>query len=92
LSVPSTLALITCLVRLVPGVNLVVSPFLWGLFMARVDIAQAEADRLDSVALAPRPIGGLRVLGIIGGSILIGWGMMIVLFLMIWQFSSPAGP
>jgi hypothetical protein len=91
-SVPSTLALITCLVQLVPGVNLVVAPLLWGLFMARVDTAQAEADRLEPEPMAPRPIGALRVLGIVGGSMLVGWGMLIVLFLLVWQFLSPGGP
>jgi len=91
-SVPSTLALITCLVQLVPGVNLVVAPLLWGLFMTRVDTAQAEADHLEPEASKPSPIGALRVIGIAVGSILVGWGMLVVLFVVIWQFLSPAGP
>ena len=91
-SAPSTLALITCLAQLVPGVNLLVSPFLWGLFMVRVDAAQAEADRLDPAARALPRIGGPRVLGIIAGSLLVGWGMLIFLFLATWQLLSPAGP
>jgi hypothetical protein len=91
-SVPSTLAFVTCLVQLVPGVNLFVSPFLWGLFMARVDGAQAEADRRESEAIAPRPIGALRVIGIVGGAMIVGWGTLILLFLALWQFLSPSGP
>lgn len=88
-SVPSTLALITCLAQLVPGVNFFLSPFLWGMFMTRVDDAQAEAERLDPAERALPPIGGLRVLGIIIGSLLVSWVMLILLFLAIWQFVSP---
>jgi len=91
-SVPSTLAFMACLVQLVPVLNLVVSPFLWGLFMARVDAAQAEAERLDAEPVAPEPIGWLGVLGILAGSILALWGTLTVTALALWQFLNPATP
>ena len=36
-----TLAIACCIVQLIPLANLIVSPFLWALLMARVDAAQA---------------------------------------------------
>ncbi|MDC0743657.1 hypothetical protein [Polyangium mundeleinium] len=90
--VPSTLAFVACLVQLVPVLNLALSPFLWGLFMARADAAQAEADRLDAEIVAPKSLGWLEVLAILGASLLAMWGILIVTFAAIWQFLSPAKP
>jgi hypothetical protein len=87
--VPSTLALVCSLVQLVPLVNVLVSPFLWALFMARVDVTQAEADRLDPEAPALPPLGILRTVAIIGGALVVGWGLLVIAFLAVWQFLSP---
>lgn len=86
---PSTLAFIACLVQLVPVLNLIVSPVLWAVFMARVDAVQAEADALDPGAPPPAPMGLLKTLAIIVGGLLFGWIMLVVVFLAIWQFLNP---
>ena len=44
-SAPQTLALVCCIVQLIPVANLLVSPLFWGAFMLRVDAVQADLDR-----------------------------------------------
>jgi len=90
--VPSTLAFVACLVQFVPVLNLVLSPFLWGLFMARADAAQAEAERLDAEIVAPKSLGWLEALAILAGSLLAVWGILLVTFAALWQFLNPAKP
>ncbi|MDI1483716.1 hypothetical protein [Polyangium sp. y55x31] len=91
-SVPSTLAFVACLVQLVPVLNLVLSPLLWGLFMVRVDAAQAEADERDPETVAPEPLGWLKVLGILLGAVLSLWGVHILAYFALWQFLTPDRP
>src|SRR6185437_4887144 len=89
---PSTLAFIACLVQLVPLANLIVSPFLWALFMVQVDAAQAEAERLDPAPADPDAPGLLKSLGLIAGALVLSWGVLALVFVAIWQFLSPAAP
>ncbi len=91
-SVPSVLAAIACFVQLVPVLNLFVAPFLWGIFMARVDPVQREAERLDPETRAVEPLGALKLMGIIGGVLICGWFIGIVHFAAIWQLLNPERP
>jgi hypothetical protein len=86
---PSTLALITCLVELVPIVNLA-APLLWAILMMRIDAAQTEAERLDPEAIVP-PRWGRAVLLAAGGIVAL-FGMLIGAFLAIWMFLNPGAP
>jgi len=90
--VPSTLALVACLVQLVPVINIILSPFLWALFMARVDASQAEADRLDADARAPEPVSLRRVALLVVGVIIGYSAVLIFVFLAVWQFLNPGVP
>jgi hypothetical protein len=89
---PSTLAFVACLAQLVPVVSVVVSPFLWGAFMYRMDAVQAEAERLDPGAPPPTTRGPWKVFAIIVAGTVLGWVVLIVTFLAVWQFLNPPQP
>lgn len=89
---PSTLAFVACVVQLVPLVNILLSPFLWWVFMSRVDALQTEAAWRDSEPPPRAPLGIAAVLGIVVGGLVLQWTILILAFLAIWQFLSPAGP
>ncbi|WP_437815955.1 hypothetical protein [Sorangium sp. So ce1078] len=42
---PSTLAMVTCIVQVVPYIGLILGPLFWLPFMIRVDLAQRELER-----------------------------------------------
>lgn len=86
---PSTLAFVACVAQLVPYVNLLVSPFLWAALMARVDVAQAEAEALNPDARPPAPPSLLTSIAIAGGGFLLGGLVLVFVYLAIWQFLSP---
>lgn len=88
---PSTTAFIACFAQMVPVVNLLVSPFLWAVFMARVDAAQAQAEARDPEPRAPAPPGILKTLAIIVGGLVAEWVLLLAMFLAIWQALNPAG-
>jgi hypothetical protein len=89
---PSTLAFVASVVQLVPLVSVLVSPFVWWVFMSRVDAVQAEAARRDPSPLPPAPLGIAAALGIVVGGAVLQWTVFVIAFLAVWQFLSPAGP
>jgi hypothetical protein len=92
LKAPSTFAFVACMLQLVPLVSVLVSPFVWWVFMSRVDAVQAEAARCDPDPPPPTPLEIVAALGIVVGGAVLQWTILVVAFLAVWQFLSPAGP
>ena len=73
----------------VPVIDIILSPFLWAPFMARVDASQAEADRLDADARPPEPVSVRLVALLVAGVIIGRSALLIFVFLAAWQFLNP---
>jgi hypothetical protein len=89
---PSTLAFVACLVELVPFVTVIVSPFLWGYFMARTDVLQAQAEEQAPDARPLSPPSLLRSIVVIAASALAISTVLVLWFLAIWVFLNPGPP